>query len=387
VLKVMDFGIAKVLEQGASLTATHIGSPAYAAPEQQAGSMFRKVAASHGVTIVQGVSPATDVWALGLVCYELITGLANGQYWAAAEAPNELLMKITMGDTELPSVRAGDRAGLLPPGFDAWFDRCLRKNAAERFQSASEAVKALLQSIPELPYEPLPHDQRSSADLLRAPGEDTARAAPNAAALIVNTFEMDTTRQSRAAAAAPQGAPALGGASGAGPMPSVAETSSDWTRTSKVVDRSKFLVVAGAAAALTILVTSVLLGLLLGKRETAPPPPIAVAPIPARAPSGQAAIAAEPPAADTPPEVDQKAVDQEAAPKPPPEGKAILRVRSKPWVCRVSLDDAPKGPTPVDIEVRPGVYVVACKTLAESQQRAVVVKLGASEQVEFDWSP
>lgn len=90
VLKVMDFGIAKVLEQGVSLTATHIGSPVYAAPEQQSGSMFRKMAASHGITIAQGVSPATDVWALGLVAYELITGLANGQYWAAAEAPDDL---------------------------------------------------------------------------------------------------------------------------------------------------------------------------------------------------------------------------------------------------------------------------------------------------------
>jgi hypothetical protein len=43
--------------------------------------------------------------------------------------------------------------------------------------------------------------------------------------------------------------------------------------------------------------------------------------------------------------------------------------------------------TPADIEVRPGVYVVGCKTLAQSQQRAIVVKPGATEQVEFDWSP
>lgn len=62
-LKVVDFGIAKVAgphAQGLTVTGTMLGTPAYMAPEQIAGS--------------PAPSPATDVFALGAVVYELLTG-------------------------------------------------------------------------------------------------------------------------------------------------------------------------------------------------------------------------------------------------------------------------------------------------------------------------
>jgi hypothetical protein len=48
----------------------------------------------------------------------------------------------------LPSAvaRAGDGASRLPPGFDAWLARCLDLDASSRYQSASSAVNALLQT-------------------------------------------------------------------------------------------------------------------------------------------------------------------------------------------------------------------------------------------------
>lgn len=143
VLKIMDFGIAKVLEQGAQRTATRIGSPAYAAPEQQASAAFRRLAAKHGVIIAQGVSAATDVWAMGLVAYELLTGLPKGQYWATLESLDDILIKVAMEENETASERAGEKAALLPPGFDEWFARCLKKNAIERWQTPGEASAAL----------------------------------------------------------------------------------------------------------------------------------------------------------------------------------------------------------------------------------------------------
>jgi serine/threonine protein kinase len=61
--KITDFGLAKWAEQGDGLTRTGtlVGTPAYMAPEQAAGEHKR-------------VGPATDVYALGAVLYELLTG-------------------------------------------------------------------------------------------------------------------------------------------------------------------------------------------------------------------------------------------------------------------------------------------------------------------------
>ncbi len=143
-LKVLDFGVAKVLEQEAQRTATQIGSPAYAAPEQL-GALVRTLAANQQITIAAGVSPATDVWALGLVAHELLTGLPQGYYWGASRGLSlgDIMMSVALEEAVPATERSGDRAGLLPRGFDAWFMRCLRKNALERWPTAREALGAL----------------------------------------------------------------------------------------------------------------------------------------------------------------------------------------------------------------------------------------------------
>lgn len=140
-LKVMDFGIAKVMEGEAIRTATQIGTPAYNAPEQM-GSTTRKLAAKQGIVIASGVSPATDVWALGLLSYEMFTGDLPGQYWGV-ETLSELPMKVAFEEHEPASLRAGRNSALLPPTFDTWFAQCLRKDASHRYQTAGEAIDAL----------------------------------------------------------------------------------------------------------------------------------------------------------------------------------------------------------------------------------------------------
>jgi serine/threonine protein kinase/TPR repeat protein len=146
-VKVMDFGIAKVMEGEAVRTATQIGTPAYNAPEQM-GSSTRRLAAKQGITIASGVSPATDVWAIGLLVYEIFTGDLPGQYWGV-ETLAELPMKVAFEDHEPATHRAGRNAPLLPAGFDAWFARCLKKNASERYQTAGEAITALFELLDE----------------------------------------------------------------------------------------------------------------------------------------------------------------------------------------------------------------------------------------------
>jgi TPR repeat protein/serine/threonine protein kinase len=152
-VKVMDFGIAKVLEGSAQHTATQIGTPAYAAPEQM-GAAMRAAAARQGITVAASVSPATDVWALGLLAYELATGLPAAQFWGA-ETTVEIPIKAVLFAHEAASTRAGERASLLPAGFDAWFARATHADAAERWPSAGLAVAELVRLLDVAPAEPV----------------------------------------------------------------------------------------------------------------------------------------------------------------------------------------------------------------------------------------
>jgi serine/threonine protein kinase len=170
-LKIVDFGIAKVLEQEAQRTATQVGSPAYASPEQM-GPTLRKLAERQGISIAHGVSPATDVWAIGLIAYELLTGLGGAQYWNQFDTINDLILRVVFEEPEPATVRAGPRSFLLPPGFDGWLARCLKKNAAERWASAGEAVRELLRlmegaALDNLPTMKLP--SRAEIEALIAP--------------------------------------------------------------------------------------------------------------------------------------------------------------------------------------------------------------------------
>jgi serine/threonine protein kinase len=58
-LKITDFGTAKILQMGATMTATVIGTPSYMSPEQIKGSP---------------VDGRSDIFALGVILYELVTG-------------------------------------------------------------------------------------------------------------------------------------------------------------------------------------------------------------------------------------------------------------------------------------------------------------------------
>jgi formylglycine-generating enzyme required for sulfatase activity len=137
--KVLDFGIARSLDS-AHATATEIGTPAYAAPEQLAKS-FRVRARAQGIAVADEVSPATDVWAFGLIAYECLTGAEPMQVWGV-ESATELPVRI-LEEPPVPSKAAGSGARRLPKGFDAWFSQCVNREAGARFQKAGDALAAL----------------------------------------------------------------------------------------------------------------------------------------------------------------------------------------------------------------------------------------------------
>jgi len=129
-IKVLDFGIAKLVEEARTSSNTGLmGSPYWMAPEQTERKMQ--------------ISPATDVWALGLIAYRLLTGR---YYWLSA---GEEGASVTVFLRELviePLAFASDRARqqgvgeLLPAGFDAWFARCVVRDQSARFADARAAL-------------------------------------------------------------------------------------------------------------------------------------------------------------------------------------------------------------------------------------------------------
>ncbi|NNF58489.1 MAG: protein kinase [Rhodothermaceae bacterium] len=131
--KILDFGVAKVDGVDLTKSGTTLGTVAYAAPEQARGT----------------ADPRSDLWGLGVVLYEMLTGRRpfEGSYEAA------LLYTIL---NEAPTPVRTHRAE-VPAALEAVVDRCLEKNPADRFQSAAEVEAALAAALTgEAPVKPPP---------------------------------------------------------------------------------------------------------------------------------------------------------------------------------------------------------------------------------------
>ena len=129
-VKLLDFGIAKTLEEGATqLTADgySLGTPQYMAPEQAMGEQ---------------VDGRADIYALGVILYEMLVGDVP---FNAASAP-AVLVKHLNEAPEPPSHRRPDLR--IPPALEAVALRCLEKDPANRFQTAEEFGAALERSVP-----------------------------------------------------------------------------------------------------------------------------------------------------------------------------------------------------------------------------------------------
>ncbi len=134
-MKILDFGIAKILERYAQASIQLRGTPLYMAAEQVTGAP---------------ISPATDIWAFGLIAFFLLTGRP---YWIAGQPSDcnlqRLFREVAAGATEPPSRRA-QRLNLgvaLPKAFDQWFLRCVHRRPNRRFASAGIAAAALAKAL------------------------------------------------------------------------------------------------------------------------------------------------------------------------------------------------------------------------------------------------
>lgn len=118
VLKILDFGIARVDAQTLTETGTVVGTINYMAPEQITGS---------------GADERSDIFAVGAVMYELLTGCQ------AFRGDSQLaIMHAVLHHT--PDDFAREE---VPAAIQGIVRRCLRKAAVARFQTATELSDAL----------------------------------------------------------------------------------------------------------------------------------------------------------------------------------------------------------------------------------------------------
>ena len=124
-VKVLDFGIAKILKSGdtqstLALTGRIVGTPRYMAPEQLRGA---------------NPTPACDLYALGLVMFEMLTG---GPAVTASDPMEQVQAQMRPEPFALPSNTPG-----VTPAMVNILNRVLDKEPAKRFQSADVFRKAL----------------------------------------------------------------------------------------------------------------------------------------------------------------------------------------------------------------------------------------------------
>ncbi len=120
-VKVLDFGIAKLAAEGSEAAgpATCIGTPTYMSPEQIRG---------------QQIDARTDLWSLGVLLYESLTGRPPFQGDSLFNTMQSILT-----DTPIPLTHLRPE---VPSAVASLVTRMLAKDPSSRFQSAQEVVRA-----------------------------------------------------------------------------------------------------------------------------------------------------------------------------------------------------------------------------------------------------
>jgi serine/threonine-protein kinase len=129
VLKVVDVGISRLIDAPRdNLTSTQdlMGSPLYMSPEQ--------------LRSLHDVDERADIWAMGIILYELLAGVPPFQGDTLPQICSAVLVN------EPPSL--ADVRSELPEGLHAVVAKCLEKDADDRYRTATELAEALAMYAP-----------------------------------------------------------------------------------------------------------------------------------------------------------------------------------------------------------------------------------------------
>jgi WD40 repeat protein len=122
--KITDFGLAKRIEAGPGLTQSGavVGTPSYMAPEQAKGQR-------------EQIASTTDVYSLGAILYECLTGRPP----FVAATSYETIVQVLHDDPVPPR----DLVGIIPPDLETICVKCLQKEPSRRYRSARELADDL----------------------------------------------------------------------------------------------------------------------------------------------------------------------------------------------------------------------------------------------------
>jgi len=128
---VADFGIARMMENNTTTTMAGAGTPAYMAPEQVLG---------------KNPVPQTDIYALGIVLYEMLAGGERPFTGEQAQIEGSTVEKVRWEQITLqpPSLRKYNPN--ISPQSETVVLKCLEKNSSQRYANAMELLNALEKS-------------------------------------------------------------------------------------------------------------------------------------------------------------------------------------------------------------------------------------------------
>jgi serine/threonine-protein kinase len=133
IVKVLDFGISKAIDPLTGMSpktltrsSSLIGSPLYMAPEQLRSS--------------KTADACTDVWAIGVILFELLAG--------KPPFDGETVAEVFVAILERPPAALGLLRPDLPPGLEAVVMRCLSRDRSQRFANVAELAIALAPFAP-----------------------------------------------------------------------------------------------------------------------------------------------------------------------------------------------------------------------------------------------
>jgi serine/threonine-protein kinase len=341
--RLMDFGVAKLPGDGHTLTATGaiVGTPEYMSPEQAQGKK---------------VDQRTDLYALGIIVYEIFTGHVPFK----GETPISTILK----HINEPPPFDGRAAERMPEGLRSVLRRALAKEPADRYGSAAEMAEAIRRSrSPSLRQELVPTGALEAPTVLsrREAGSPwplkwmlpvAALLLAAVGALVVLQFRAGSQRDS------PSSAPPLPEA----PLPAAAPAAP--TAESPAPSRPSLPEVTPPATKM------------VPTRTPLPPPSTSSA-----TPLGASAVPPSPvpaPAPSTAP----AAMATDAPRAEPSSSPGFLRVAVVPW-AEVTVDGRVVGTTPIDaFSLTPGRHRLRLRHPSyEVLEREVVVRPGETTRV------